>query len=154
MLAQVGQEQKSSAWHLPNLGKSKKVLHGICPTWARAKKFCMAFAQVGQGLKKSAWRLPKLGKHWKVLHDVCPSWARDEKVCMTFAQVGQGLKSSVWRLLGPQQGRRKIAELLILLQKWRSVFTKLFFEAEKASRTCTDKIYTFIQITRKTSWSK
>ena len=25
-----------------------------CPSWARAKKFCMAFAQVGQGLKKSA----------------------------------------------------------------------------------------------------
>ena len=65
-----------------------------CPSWARAKKFCMAFAQLGQEQKSSTWHLPNLGKSKKVLHGICPSWARAEKVCMTFAQVGQALKSS------------------------------------------------------------
>jgi len=53
-LAQLGQAPKKFAGHLPNLGKGRKFMQGICPTWARAKKFCMAFAQVGQEQKSSA----------------------------------------------------------------------------------------------------
>ena len=147
------------------MGKCRNVNAEPCPTWASAEKVCMAFAQLGQGPKIYAGHLPNLGKRRKFMQGICPTWARAKKFCMTFAQLGQKPKKSAGHLLGlgqapkssakhwlsPQKALKKVAELLILLQKWRSVFTKLFFEAEKASRTCTDKIYTFIQITRKTS---
>jgi len=61
--AQLGQAPKKSAGHLPNLGKGRKFMQGICPTWAREKKFCMTFAQLGQELKIYVEHLPKLGKH-------------------------------------------------------------------------------------------
>jgi len=93
---------------------------------------------LGQASKSSAKHLLGLGQGPKIYVE-------------HLLGLGQGLKIYAKHWLDPQKAQKKVAELLILLQKWRSVFTKLFFEAEKASRTCTDKIYTFIQITRKTS---